>query len=287
MAKRRIRKKIIRKMFIGLLFLLSFGILLYPTVSTLWNEYRSRQLISEYKRAAETLETEEYDAIRKEAEEYNLQHTSNTIIDAFDEENNYVLTHPYDTLLNPSGNGVMGYIEIPKINQTLVIYHGTGAEELEQGVGHVEGTSLPIGGENTHSVLAGHRGLPNAKLFTDLDLIQKGDRFFLHIMNETLAYEVEDMFTVLPDQTEYLAIEEGRDLCTLITCTPYGVNSHRLLVRGGRIPYTEEQISEETKKADFLDRMDISLKALLFGIAAMVIIWLVLRLKRRRNEKTS
>ncbi len=287
MAKRRIRKKIIRKIFIGFLFLLSFGILLYPTVSTLWNEYRSRQLISEYKRAAETLETEEYDAIRKEAEEYNLQHTSNTIIDAFDEENNYVLTHPYDTLLNPSGNGVMGYIEIPKINQTLVIYHGTGAEELEQGVGHVEGTSLPIGGENTHSVLAGHRGLPNAKLFTDLDLIQKGDRFFLHIMNETLAYEVEDIFTVLPDQTEYLAIEEGRDLCTLITCTPYGVNSHRLLVRGSRIPYTEEQISEETKKADFLDRMDISLKALLFGIAAMVIIWLVLRLKRRRNEKTS
>lgn len=287
MAKRRIRKKIIRKIFIGFLFLLSFGILLYPTVSTLWNEYRSRQLISEYKRAAETLETEEYDAIRKEAEEYNLQHTSNTIIDAFDEDNNYVLTHPYDTLLNPSGNGVMGYIEIPKINQTLVIYHGTGAEELEQGVGHVEGTSLPIGGENTHSVLAGHRGLPNAKLFTDLDLIQKGDRFFLHIMNETLAYEVEDIFTVLPDQTEYLAIEEGRDLCTLITCTPYGVNSHRLLVRGSRIPYTEEQISEETKKADFLDRMDISLKALLFGIAAMVIIWLVLRLKRRRNEKTS
>lgn len=287
MAKRRIRKKIIRKMFIGVLFLLSFGILLYPTVSTLWNEYRSRQLISDYKRAAETLETEEYDAIRKEAEEYNLQHTSNTIIDAFDEDNNYVLTHPYDTLLNPSGNGVMGYIEIPKINQTLVIYHGTGAEELEQGVGHVEGTSLPIGGENTHSVLAGHRGLPNAKLFTDLDLIQKGDRFFLHIMNETLAYEVEDIFTVLPDQTEYLAIEEGRDLCTLITCTPYGVNSHRLLVRGSRIPYTEEQISEETKKADFLDRMDISLKALLFGIAAMVIIWLVLRLKRRRNEKTS
>lgn len=287
MAKRRIRKKIIRKMFIGFLFLLSFGILLYPTVSTLWNEYRSRQLISEYKRAAETLETEEYDAIRKEAEEYNLQHTSNTIIDAFDEDNNYVLTHPYDTLLNPSGNGVMGYIEIPKINQTLVIYHGTGAEELEQGVGHVEGTSLPIGGENTHSVLAGHRGLPNAKLFTDLDLIQKGDRFFLHIMNETLAYEVEDIFTVLPDQTEYLAIEEGRDLCTLITCTPYGVNSHRLLVRGSRIPYTEEQISEETKKADFLDRMDISLKALLFGIAAVVIIWLVLRLKRRRNEKTS
>ncbi len=287
MAKRRIRKKIIRKIFIGFLFLLSFGILLYPTVSTLWNEYRSRQLISEYKRAAETLETEEYDAIRKEAEEYNLQHTSNTIIDAFDEENNYVLTHPYDTLLNPSGNGVMGYIEIPKINQILVIYHGTGANELEQGVGHVEGTSLPIGGENTHSVLAGHRGLPNAKLFTDLDLIQKGDRFFLHIMNETLAYEVEDIFTVLPDQTEYLAIEEGRDLCTLITCTPYGVNSHRLLVRGSRIPYTEEQISEETKKADFLDRMDISLKALLFGIAAMVIIWLVLRLKRRRNEKTS
>ena len=287
MAKRRIRKKIIRKIFIGFLFLLSFGILLYPTVSTLWNEYRSRQLISEYKRAAETLETEEYDAIRKEAEEYNLQHTSNTIIDAFDEENNYVLTHPYDTLLNPSGNGVMGYIEIPKINQTLVIYHGTGAEELEQGAGHGEGTSLPIGGENTHSVLAGHRGLPNAKLFTDLDLIQKGDRFFLHIMNETLAYEVEDIFTVLPDQTEYLAIEEGRDLCTLITCTPYGVNSHRLLVRGSRIPYTEEQISEETKKADFLDRMDISLKALLFGIAAMVIIWLVLRLKRRRNEKTS
>ena len=286
MAK-RIKKRVLRKLFIGLLFLLSFSILLYPTVSTLWNEYRSRKLISDYSSAARNMDQDEYEAVRKEAEEYNLQHKSNTIVDAFDEENNYVLTHPYDTLLNPSGNGVMGYMEIPRISQTLVIYHGTGAAELEQGIGHVEGTSLPIGGENTHTVLAGHRGLSHNKLFTDLDQMKEGDMIFLHVLDDVLAYEVDAINVVLPEQTEYLAIEEGRDLCTLITCTPYGVNSHRLLVRGTRVPYTEEMVKEEAKKANFFDQMDVSLKALLCGLCAITVIWIFLWLKRRKDEKTS
>ena len=285
MAKRRRLKRPLRRLIIALLFLTSIAILLYPTISTLWNQYRNQKLITEYTYASQTLDDSRYDELWQQALEYNQHHTVNTITDTFDENNNYVLTHPYDTMLDPSGNGVMGFIEIPKIQQKLVIFHGTGETALEQGIGHVEGTSLPIGGEDCHSVLAGHRGLPNNRLWTDLDQIKTGDMFFLYILDQTLAYKVDQINEVLPDEVEYLDIEKGRDLCTLVTCTPYGVNSHRLLVRGTRVPFQEELIEEEKEKTGITDNMDVSLKALLAGLAAMAVIWIIMSLSRRKNEK--
>lgn len=226
---------------IVLIFLVGAGILFYPTVSDLWNNYRNQRLISNYTDTVETMEPEDYSKIWEEAKAYNDQHKVNTIVDAFDEEEgDYILSHPYDQLLNPTGNEIMGYLEIPKINVRLAIYHGIGPDALENGCGHIEGTSLPIGGESTHSVISAHRGLPSAKLFTDLDQMEVGDIFYINVLDETLAYKVNQILTVLPEETESLAIEEGRDLVTLVTCTPYGVNSHRLLVRGERTEYVPE-----------------------------------------------
>lgn len=231
-----------------LVFLTGAGILFYPTVSDMWNYYRNQHLITEYSQAVETLESEDYSQIWEEAREYNESHRVNQIVDAFDEEeNDYMPSHPYDQLLNPAGNGIMGYLEIPKINVRLAVYHGTGIDALENGCGHIEGTSLPIGGTGTHTVLSAHRGLPSAKLFTDLDQLEVGDIFIIRVLDENLAYEVDQVLTVLPQEVEALAIEENEDLATLVTCTPYGVNSHRLLVRGHRTEYVEEEDSSRQR----------------------------------------
>lgn len=274
----------IRKLLIIILFGLSGGILLYPTVSAAWNQYVSDQMITSYEEASDTLTADEYEKVLADAREYNQLHTVNSILDAFDGNGDDVLTHPYDTLLNPLGNGAMGWCAIPKIRQKLVIYHGTGATALSSGVGHVEGTSLPVGGKGTHSVIAGHRGLQQNKIFTDLDQIQEGDRFFLYILDETLAYEVDLIMVVLPDETEELAIIPGEDLATLLTCTPYGVNTHRLLVRGHRIPYVEEEVREESRKVNYFSLMDVSLLALMAGIVSIILITIVMKNNRVRNN---
>lgn len=272
----------IRILIIVALFLLSGGILLYPTISAAWNGYVSDQMITSYEEASSVMTTDQYEKVLADAEEYNAQHTVNSIIDAFNSDEE-VLTHPYDTLLNPLGNGAMGWCSIPKIRQKLVIYHGTGAAALSSGVGHVEGTSLPVGGAGTHSVIAGHRGLQQSKIFTDLDQIREGDRFFLFILDEVLAYEVDRITVVLPDETEELSIIPGEDLVTLLTCTPYGINTHRLLVRGHRVPYVEEEILEESRKVNYFSLMDISLLALMVGIASMIMITIYMK-KRLKNS---
>ncbi|MCD7813486.1 MAG: class C sortase [Lachnospiraceae bacterium] len=295
--KKRKKSSVLLNLFFGVGFLIGFGILVYPTVSEIWNTYRSQQLISDYTEAVQELESEDYSQIWAEAREYNEQHTVNTIVDAFDEEENtYVLGHPYDELLDPLGNGTMGYLEIPKINVKLAIYHGTSAEVLEKGVGHIEGTSLPIGGTGTHAVLSAHRGLSNSKLFTDLDQLEIGDVFYLRILDETLAYEVDQILTVEPEETEALAIEEDMDLVTLVTCTPYGVNTHRLLVRGHRTEYVEEE-AESTSVIvvrNPLEGTDQRQKLLVIAIVAFMIFISVLnvilsmrdrRRKRRNNRK--
>ena len=236
-------KKKKTKKYIGfaLLFLLGLSILLYPTFSDAWNQYRNAKLISTYETAVTNLPDNKYDRLWKEAKEYNRQHLVNTFIDAFDENGNYVLSHSYSKVLDPDGDGLMGSIEIPKINVKIAIYHGLGNDILEKGAGHMEGTSLPIGGQNTHAVLAAHRGLPSAKLFTDLDQLETGDKFYLHILGKTLAYKVDQIKTVLPSETDALDIIKGEDHVTLLTCTPYGVNTHRLLVRGIRTKYIEQE----------------------------------------------
>lgn len=277
---------------IVLIFLVGAGILFYPTVSDLWNNYRNQRLISNYTDTVETMEPEDYSKIWEEAKAYNDQHKVNTIVDAFDEEEgDYILSHPYDQLLNPTGNEIMGYLEIPKINVRLAIYHGIGPDALENGCGHIEGTSLPIGGESTHSVISAHRGLPSAKLFTDLDQMEVGDIFYINVLDETLAYKVDQILTVLPEETESLAIEEGKDLVTLVTCTPYGVNSHRLLVRGERTEYVPEDDVGDSGVIlrNPLEGAGRAEKLLMIGLLVVMIVLIILtiafKISDRRKKK--
>lgn len=216
---------------------------------------------------------------------YNAQHTVNEVEDVFDKEKDSVLTPQYDTLLNPNGDEVMGSLEIPKIRVNLAIYHGTGEDVLAKGVGHVQGTSLPVGGEGTHAVLAAHRGLAYAKLFTDLDKLKVGDKFFLHILGDTLAYEVDQVKVVEPDDNDAITIEPGQDLVTLLTCTPYGVNTQRLLVRGHRIPYAEEDVAgEEDKYTISMDHED-PVRYVAAGLMAVLLITMIIRNILERTKK--
>lgn len=273
---------------IGLLFVVGIAVLLYPTVSDAWNRHRNSKLINQYDAILESLAPEDYSKLWEDAEEYNKRHVVNVFTDSFSDEN-YQLSHPYDQILNPGGNNIMGYIDVPKIGQKLAIGHGTGAYILERGVGHVEGTSLPIGGPNAHAVLAGHRGLPTAKIFSDLDQVVVGDKFFLYILDDILAYEIDQIEVVLPNDATFLQIEEGEDLVTLLTCTPYGVNSHRMLVRGHRIPYVPEDILEQRGQRQISERDKPILIALAGLIVLMFIVlgmkWYAAKKKREKEDE--
>ena len=232
---------------LGLLFLIGLSILLYPMISDVWNKHRDNILISKYSSSVSSDEnSEKIDSMWKAAEKYNEQIKQESVPDAFSVRDGEK-DSTYESLLNLNGDGMMGYVEIPVIDVKIPIYHYTTDESLEKGAGHLFGSSLPVGGESTHAILSAHRGLPSAKLFTDLNLVEEGDIFYLHILNQTLAYEVDQIQTVLPDQTESLAIEEGKDYVTLVTCTPYAVNTHRLLVRGLR---TTVEAAKEAQKSE-------------------------------------
>lgn len=226
------RKRTLVTLLIVLGYLVCFGAIFYPTVSNLWNQHVNKELEGDYHRAVASLPQEDYSALLAQAQAYNAAHTVNYIKDAFSTDNDYAPEAPYKDYLDPLGNGIMGTLRVPRINVTLAIYHGLGEEALSNGCGHMEGTSLPVGGASTHCVLAAHRGLTGAKLFTDADKLEKGDQFYMEVLNDTYAYEVDRIDVVLPDQTQLLDIVPGQDLVTLLTCTPYGINSHRLLIRG-------------------------------------------------------
>lgn len=219
-----------------LIFFVGLSLLLYPSVSDYWNSFHQTKAITTYAENVATLDQEQYDKIWAAAQAYNASLT--------ERENSYLLTdtqkQEYRHLLDVSGLGIMGYIEIPSIDCSLPIYHGTEESVLQIAVGHLEWSSLPVGGQSTHCVLSGHRGLPSAKLFTNLDKLDKGDVFMLRVLDEVLTYEVDQILIVEPLETASLRIVEGEDYCTLITCTPYGVNTHRLLVRGHRIENIKE-----------------------------------------------
>ena len=214
-----------------LVFLVGLSLLLYPSVSDYWNSFHQTRAIATYSEEVANLENEQYDELWAAAQQYNRSLT--------ERGNAYVLSEEqkeaYEELLDVSGLGVMGYIEIPEIDVSLPVYHGTEESVLQIAVGHLEWSSLPVGGESTHCVLSGHRGLPSAKLFTNLDKLTEGDIFLLRVLDEVLTYEVDQILIVEPQETGALRIEEGKDYCTLVTCTPYGINTHRLLVRGHRI----------------------------------------------------
>ena len=199
--------------------------------------------------------------------------------DAYSQEGLQAASADYDSQLNIAGNGIMGYVEIPKISVNLPIYHGTENDSLERGIGHLLGSSLPVGGESTHTILSGHSGMASQKMFTDLEQLTAGDVFYLHVLNETLSYQVVEINTVLPYDTSLLGIAPGEDLCTLVTCTPYGVNTHRLLVRGSRIPYAEAELlveetaEEEPAKSTWEQKY---IEGLLWGAAAVLLLLLLI-----------
>ena len=241
-------KKKAGNLVIGIIFLAGLSLLLYPFVANQWNNYRQKQLISGYEQAVSEKEAAEgidYDAERKKAEEYNEALLPCVLPDSFALAESSGVDPVYMNTLNIAGDEMMGSVEIPKINIKIPIYHTTEEEVLNKGAGHLEGSSLPVGGANTHAVISAHRGLPSASLFTDLDQLKEGNHFLIHVLNETLCYEVDKISVVKPEDTSALAVEDGQDLVTLLTCTPYGVNTERLLVRGHRVPYVEEEVKEE------------------------------------------
>ena len=229
--KKKKKKSVISTLIIIVILRVGVGIMVYPTFSDWWNSFHQSRAIANYATVVDEMDQEEIDALFQEAEEYNkrlLKKTNRYVLD--DEE-----MEEYNSILDPSGTGVMGYIQIKSIGVNLPIYHGTEESVLQIAVGHIEGTSLPIGGESTHAALSGHRGLPSAKLFSDLDKVKEGDTFTVTVLNRTITYEVDQVEIVLPEDTSLLNIVAGEDYCTLITCTPYGINTHRMMVRGKRI----------------------------------------------------
>ena len=224
-------KNRITTVLLALVFLAGLSLLLYPTVSDYWNSFHASRAVAAYAQEVADLNSEEYDRLLAAARDYNARVAQRSNTFALTEEE----AAEYQSLLNMDGTGIMGYIEIPNIKLSLPIYHGTEESVLQIAVGHLDWSALPVGGEGTHCVLSGHRGLPSAKLFTNLDQLREGDTFTLRVLDEVLCYEVDQIRVVEPQDTDALLPEPGQDLCTLVTCTPYGVNTHRLLVRGHRI----------------------------------------------------
>lgn len=268
-------------------FLLALGLTLYPVISNYVNQKYASQIHTAYQEVMEQADDSELLKAKELADAYNHTLVPGATA-AYSQGGLQAASADYDSQLDVAGNGIMGYVEIPKIQVNLPIYHGTEAEVLDRGVGHLLGSSLPVGGENTHTVLSGHSGMASQKMFTDLEQLTPGDIFYLNVLNETLAYQVTEINTVLPYETELLGIVPGEDLCTLVTCTPYGVNTHRLLVRGSRIPYEEAAVlEEETASAEpTASTWEAKyLQGLLLGCAAAggvsAVVFLAVRIKRR------
>ena len=286
-------KRKANKLIIGIIFLAGLSLLLYPFVANQWNNYRQKQLISSYEQTVSEKDAAheiDYDAELQKAEAYNEALLPSILPDSFavaaasDKED-----QSYMDALNIAGDEMMGIVEIPKIDIKLPIYHTTDEDVLKQAAGHLEGSSLPVGGENTHSVISAHRGLPSASLFTDLDQLEDGDHFLIRVLDQTLCYEVDQIHIVEPENTSDLAVEPGQDLVTLLTCTPYAVNTKRLLVRGHRGPYEEETIEKEEKESP----MSLYTNYLLWvvvGLAVTAVLIIFLwqydkRYKRKMKEK--
>ena len=274
-----------------LVVLVGVGILIYPSLSEYLSQIHGSRATASYDDSVREMEEARIQQLLEQAYEYNRQLASTSTGKAplSDDNGNPITPDSYDSLLNIDSTGMMAYINIPRLNTTIPIYHGTEEAVLQVGVGHLQNTSLPVGGESTHAALSGHRGLPTASLFTDLDQMEMGDLFFIKVLNQTLAYEVDQILTVLPSEMEALAIEQGKDYVTLITCTPYGINSHRLLVRGHRVPYTPELEEAATiEQPGWFESLPMQYRHMMLGIGAVVLIVLVRGIVvcvRRKNKK--
>ncbi len=285
------KRKIFNILF-ALMFLIGFGILVYPTVSDQWNTYRQSKLISNYESTVEEMTEVDFTEEWEKAKAFDATLIQNNLYgDVFGEDNGELENTEYWKVLNVANDGVMGYLSIPKINVKNAIYHGTGDKVLQTGIGHLNGTKLPIGGESTHSVLAAHRGLPTARLFTDVDQLRKGDMFYIHVLDEILAYQVDQILDMVDkDDHEALAnalqIEAGKDQVTLFTCTPYGVNSHRLLVRGTRVPYSgEEEVETSVAETMLKSVQNYYMIYLILGLSITFLIILFMRFLFKKKDR--
>lgn len=264
-----------------LVFLMGLSLLLYPILSDLWNSRVQSKAIATYEESVSKMTQEDYTAYWEAANEYNKRLLTKT--------NRYYLSESdkkeYENILSTDDTGIMGYVEIPVINVSLPIYHGISDEVLQVAIGHIEGTSLPVGGPSTHCAISGHRGLPSAKLFTNLDKMEEGDIFLIHTLDDVLAYQVDRILIVEPEDVSGLEIEENKDYCTLITCTPYGINSHRLLVRGERIEYNENTIEQLVFKGDANHIEPIKVAPVIaVPILVILFIWLLWSTRDKNNK---
>lgn len=258
----------------GVVFLLALGLTLYPVVSNAYNQKHQSMIQTAYEENLRQVDTSDLERIRELAVEYNQ-----ALVPGYSQTALLAASENYDSQLDPSGSGIMGYVEIPKISVNLPIYHGSDEETLERGTGHLLGSSLPVGGESTHSVITGHSGMASQKMFTDLEQLEPGDVFYLCVLDEVLAYQVREINTVLPYETSLLGISPGDDLCTLVTCTPTGVNTHRLLVTGSRIPYEAvETLEAETEEPEVISSHweNQYVVGLLFGMTAVLALALII-----------
>ena len=261
-----------------IVFLIGLSLLLYPVASDYWNSFHQSRIIADYNQTVADISEADYEKLLNDARAYNAK--------LADKSDRFYLSNEeealYNSLLNISGNGVMGYIDIPSINVSLPIYHGDSDEVLQVAVGHIKGSSLPVGGESTHCVLSGHRGLPSAKLFTNLDELAQGDIFTLQVLNESLTYEVDRILIVEPDDIGALEIESGSDYCTLVTCTPYGVNSHRLLVRGHRVENQSD--SEYVRVAADAVQIEPIIVASVMAAAILTVLTIIVIVKSKKKR---
>lgn len=263
-----------------MIMLTGISLLLYPAVSNWWNKFHQTRAIASYTEAVTELENRDYEEIRRRAREYNRK-----LLEKKDrwkplEEDD----KEYEEILNPEENGIMGYVEIPVIGVSLPIYHGTDEAILQIAAGHIRGSSFPTGGESTHCVISGHSGLPSARLFTELEKVKEGEIFYLKVLDETLAYEVDQIRVVEPEDFSLLEIEAGKDFCTLVTCTPYGINTHRLLVRGTRIETPDRKLLPEENA----EKNNLSLVALVTAVSVLLagLILGLTKMRKRKREET-
>lgn len=273
-------KKHLTTIIVVIIFICGLSLFLYPTLSNVYNEHLNNKLIGDYEAATGNVSPEVYAEEKEAARLYNANRNNPEKLEE--------LGLTYETVLNTGNNGIMGYIEIPKISVSLVIYHTTDEDNLQNGIGHMEESSLPIGGESTHCVLAGHTGLPSAKLLTNIDHLDIGDKFYIHVLDEVLEYQIDDIKVVEPHEVEHLSVVSGKDYVTLVTCTPYGVNSHRLLVRGLRVDENQPLdpdnmiIQNEAESIETKYLMTVSL----IGLAIVVVaVYMLISAKNRRQSE--
>ena len=288
------KKKILLVCIAIITFLVALVITLYPIISTRYNEIHQSEIHTAYQEQVKQADTSSIDESRELARQYNESIKPGVRqVDSFSYEAILWAAENYAHQLNITGNGIMGYVEIPSISVTLPIHHGTEDATLEKGVGHLLGSSLPVGGESTHTVLTAHSGMASQKMFSDLDQLEIGDVFYLEVLGEPLAYQVDQLKTVLPYDATYLGIIEGEDYCTLVTCTPFGVNTHRLLVRGTRIPYEEanvieeeiapEELPESTWEQEYIKGIYIAIGIVVLVGIIVLAVWLFQRYHHETN----